>query len=206
MSRRLLSLVIVSLSVSSAFAQTPGTIELKLDGASIRLSELTVVTGVANPNPAGGPPEKVVPLNAEELLHPSAPVWIQFQYEAEFKTGGAPQDWQFLAVAIHLKNGSPWGYQPATIQPGSGTGWMRVFAHAAPDKPVEINEDLQLVVYGQTNDGQQKQVLSKDTETVRVKFRRDGQVILSLTQYEEIKSGLRKLEELERKLKKLEKY
>lgn len=204
MYRSLLSLTIMLVAAASASAQDQ-TIELKLEGVSIRVSELAVVTGTASSDPRGGPPEKVIPLKADDLLHPTAPVWIQFRYEADFKKGDAPREWQFLAVAIHLKDGSPWGYQPATLQPGSGTGWIRVFAHAAPDKPVEINEALQLVGYGRTNDGQQKQVVSRETETVRVKFRRDGQVTLSLTQYEELRAGLRRLAELERKVQDLEK-
>jgi hypothetical protein len=202
---KLLAMAMVILSESIVSAEAPRTIELKLEGVSVRVSELAVVTGTASSDPRGGPPEKVIPLKADDLLHPTAPVWIQFRYEADFKKGDAPKEWQFLAVAIHLKDGSPWGYQPATLQPGSGTGWIRVFAHAAPDKPVEINEELQLVGYGRTNDGQQKQVVSKETETVRVKFRRDGQVTLSLTQYEELKAGLRRLAELERKVQDLEK-
>ncbi len=204
MYRQLMSLTIVLIAAASASAQAQ-TIELKLEGVSIRVSDIAVVTGTASSDPRGGPPEKVVALKPDELLHPLAPVWIQFKYEAELKKGDPPKDWQFLAVAIHLKDGSPWGYQPAALQPGSGTGWIRIFAHAAPDKAVEINEALQLVAYGRTNEGQQKQVVSKETETVRVKFRRDGQVTLSLTQYEELKVGLRRLAELERKVKELEK-
>lgn len=198
------SLLIVLMMAYSAWAQPPNTIELKLDGATIRISEIMVVTGVANPNPAGGQPEKVAPLKADELLHPTAPVWIQFRYAADFKKGDGPKDWQFLAVAIHLKEGSAWGYQPAELKPGSRTGWIRIFAHSAPDQVVTIDEDLQLVAYGRTTTGQQTPVMSKDTETVRVKFRRDGQVTLSLSQYEELQAGLRKLAELERKLKELE--
>lgn len=204
MCRKLLSLMIVLIAAASTSAQ-PQMIELKLEGVSIRISELSVVTGVANPDPAGGPPEKVVPLEAEELLHPRAPVWVQFRYEAEFKKGHPAEQWQFLAVAIHLKQGSLWGYQPAKIQPGSGTGWIRIFPHASPDKVVAINEDLQLVAYGHTKEGQQQQVVSKETETVRVKFRRDGEVTLSLSQYQELTAGLRRLAELERKVQALEK-
>lgn len=205
MFRHFASTLIIVTTSCAVLAQPPKTIVLKMEGAIIRISELAIVTGVANPSPGGGPPEKVVPLKAEELLHPSAPVYIQFRYEADFKKGDGPKDWQFLSVAIHLKESLPWGYQPATLQPGSGTGWIRIFPHAAPDKAVEIKEAFQFVAYGRTNEGQQKQVVSKETETVRVQFRRDGQVTLSLTQYEELKAGLRRLAELERKVKELEK-
>ena len=130
MHHNLLSLALVLIAAASASAQ-PQTIELKLEGVSIRISEIAVVIGTASSDPRGGPPEKVVALKPDELLHPLAPVRIQFKYEAEFKKGNAPKDWQFMAVAIHLKEGSAWGYQPAALQPGSGIAWWRSRTPAA---------------------------------------------------------------------------
>jgi hypothetical protein len=188
-----------------AFAQAPKAIELKLEGFSIRITEILVVTGEANPDPRGGPPLKVAPLAPDKLLHPDAPVWIQFNYETDFKKGDAPESLMWVAVAIHLTPEKPWGYQPARLDKASGKGWIRVFPHHPTNKAIDVEDTLQLVAYGATKNGQPKQIVSQETETVPVKFRRDGSITLSLTQYEELKAGLRKVEGLERKVKELEK-
>jgi hypothetical protein len=187
------------------FAQAPKAIELKLEGFSIRITEILVVTGEANPDPLGGPPEKVAPIASDKLLHPDAPVWIQFRYETDFQKGDAPESLMWVAVALHLTPEKPWGYQPARLDKASGKGWIRVFSHRPTNKAIDVEDTLQLVAYGTTKNGQPKQIVSQETETVPVKFRRDGSITLSLTQYEELKAGLRKVEELERKVKELEK-
>jgi hypothetical protein len=197
------SLVAMCGAALSSSAQAPKAIELKLEGFSVRITDISAVTGEASSDPRGGPPEKVVPLAPDRLLHPEAPVWIQFKYETDFKKGDAPESLTSIAAAIHLTPGKLWGYQPATLDSASGKGWIRVFPHRPTNKALVIEDTFPLVVYGTTKNGLQKLVFSK--ETVPVKFRRDGSITLSLTQYDELKGLVRKVEELERKVKELEK-
>jgi hypothetical protein len=200
----MLLLTLLMVAASTAIAEPPKTIEMKQEGVTVRLSNISVVTGTASSDPLGGPPEKVVPLNPKELLHPESPVWVQFDYETDFKKSDVPNSLQSLLVAIHLIPEKHWGYQPARLNDAKGKGWIRVFPHRPADRVVEIDDSLQFVAYGTTNKGQQKQIVSKETETVTIRFRRDGQVTLSLTQYQEIQAGLRRLADLERKVKQLE--
>jgi len=192
-------------AAAPAFAQDPKAIVLKLEGFSIRITDISVVTGEANPDPRGGPPEAVAPIMPDKLLHPEAPVWIQFSYETDFKKGDAPESLTSVAVAIHLTPEKFWGYQPAALDKASGKGWIRVFPHLPTNKALQVEDAFQLVAYGTTKNGQQRQIVSKEAETVPVKYRRDGSITLSLTQYEELKAVLRKVEELERRVKQLEK-
>jgi hypothetical protein len=203
MARSLLVLTVVVCLAARGGAEDRKPIELKIEGFSIRLTDISVVTGEPSADPRGGAPTKIVPLVPGKLYHPEAAVWIQFSYESDFKKGDAPESLMYLALAVELTPGKFWGYQPATLDKASGKGWIRLFAQHPTNTARDIEDTFQLVAYGNTKDGQHKKAVTK--EEIRVKYRRDGSVVLSLTQYEELKAGLRRLEELERKVKELEK-
>jgi hypothetical protein len=203
MLRFLLAVMIATSLVVSGSAQDPKSIELKLEGFSIQLTDISVVTGDPSNNPGGGQPANIVPLAADKLYEPDAGVWIQFSYKTDFKKGDAADSLTFLAAAIDLPKGKGWAYQGANLDSATGKGWIRIFPQYPMNKTVVIEESFNLTAYGMTKNGQHKKIVSK--EKILVKFRRDGIVTLTQTRYEELKAGLRRLEELERKVKELEK-
>lgn len=114
------------------------------------------MTGEASDDPRGGAPVKAVLLATDKLLHPTAPVWIQFCYETNFKKSGSPDKLKFLSVAIHLTPDKLWGYQPAALDKASGKGWIRIFPQRGGEKAMAFDDTFQLVAYVFTNNWQNK--------------------------------------------------
>lgn len=200
------SALIAGMTPSGATAQPPKAIELKMDGVTIRVTNIEVVTGEEKPWDGKLPhkplPEKPVPVAAGKLLPPTAGVWITFDYETNFKKSDAPDGLSFLAVGYKPSGLKAWGSLAADINGASGRGTIWITELSAGPKAVDINEALKLTAYGRTNRGQNKSCESE--ATIPFKFRVDGRVTLSATQFEELQATIRKVAELEKKVQALE--
>ncbi|MDA1214289.1 MAG: hypothetical protein O2955_17410, partial [Planctomycetota bacterium] len=168
----------------------------KLGELSLDLKNIAVVTG--EPTEFGGLPEKPVPVPAKKLLPPNSAIWITFDYETNFEKSDQPQGSSFLAVGIEIPAGKPWGYGPADISQKAGKGTVRVSIFGGGPKVIEFNDAIKLVAYTRTNNGEDRQVTSE--AGIPVKFRIDGMVTLSTTEYAELQAMKKTLADLEKRL------
>ncbi len=194
--------VVVQLSiVTLASAQLPESMSFKVGEITLELKNFAVVTGEATE--LGGLPEKPIPVPAKKLLPPNTSIWITFDYETNFEKSDKPEGSNFLAVGMEIPTGKPWGYGPADISQKSGKGALRLSVFGGGPKVVEFDDAIKLVAYTRRNDGQNVQETSE--AGIPVKFRLDGQVTLSTTEYAELQALKKKLADLEKRLAALEK-
>jgi hypothetical protein len=185
----------------SALAQPPKSMDLKVGDISLHLTNFAVVTGEAKYG--GKLPDKPVPLPADKQLPPNAGVWITFDYETNFTKSDGPDGPSILTVGIELPKMKLWGYQTAIITEKSGKGSIGISMDLGESKPIEVNEAIKLVAaYRTNNKGEIKRSTSETS--IPIRFRRDGAVTLSTTQFEEIQAMIRKVAELEKKVQALE--
>ncbi|MFN0199585.1 MAG: hypothetical protein ACKVT0_22765 [Planctomycetaceae bacterium] len=194
--------IVVQLSIGSlASAQVPESIDFKLGEISLKLTNIAVVTGESAG--LGALPEKPVPLSDKKLLPPDSLVWITFDYETNFEKSDKPEGAPFLAVGIEIPQGKPWGYGPASIDKPSGKASINLSIFQGGPKAIEFDDSIKLIAYTRRNNGQADEVPSE--ATIPVKFRKDGSVTLSTTEYKELQAMKKKLADLEKRLAALEK-
>lgn len=200
--RSLLILTAVLLfSTTVGVTQEPATHEFKVGDFMVRLKNVAVVVGT--PTAGGELPEKPISSPSQQLLPPGAMAWITFDYETDFKKSDAPEGSQFLAIGLEIPPGKFWGYGPAGLDQPSGKGAVRLHLNHMLPSILEVNEKIKLNAYSRRNNGENIQVA--DTTEIPVKCRIDGTVTLSLTQFAEIQATIKRVAELEKRLKRLEK-
>ncbi len=194
--------IVIQLSIGSlASAQVPESIDFMLGEISLKLTNIAVVTGEATE--LGGLPEKPMPVPAKKLLPPNSSIWITFDYETNFEKSDQPEGSPFLAVGLEIPQGKPWGYGPADINQKAGKVFVRLSVFGGGPKAMEFDDAIKLVTYTRKNNGEDQQVTSE--ATIPVKFRMDGSVALSTTEFNELQALKKKVADLEKRLAALEK-
>lgn len=194
------------LTVAMSFGVSAGAAEdqkfiFQISDVSVTLSNFEVVTGEYEQGQSL--PKNPMPLPADKLMPPETSVWIVFDFESNFETSEEPTGPKFLAIGIEAPKDQPWwGYNPMGITEKKGRGAVRMNVIEYP-KVLEVDHEFKLNAFIGLNDGRRQTVYSGGGG-IPVKFRRDGTVTLSITQFTEIQAMLKKVAELEKRVKALE--
>lgn len=210
MTRLLAFLFVLVLSPGLASAQLPQSIEMKLESASAKLSNLKLITCQRLvQDEKGTRPIEPIPFQQDKLYPPNTLFFLQFDYECDFQPSDDPKAIKSVNIAVEIPKrtetsiGGFVGHFPTSLKGEKGTTHIGL-ANVFTDEKTKLAEiETVLKLYGQRNDNTFVPEVNS-TEKIKIKLSMDRLAQISETQFEALKGMYKRIQELEARVKQLE--